>query len=270
MKRSDYWSIIVAIATASITIVGNRMLFKELQVYFESAIIAREIAYIIVELFVGSIVYLIYSKKIEKKTRSTLVCKSWELRKDGTFAGILLNVGIGCIVAVLTCFTNADYIIRSNFTVEPHTGKELFLLSISMILVAPIVEELTMRGILMNTLWRSRGLKTSVVISSVCFGIMHGTSFTTVAFAILFGVIVAFVYAANRSILDSIFVHAAHNAYIVLSMVVPRSSLGFSNTNLPITILISVMLVGIVILYETCLWKKYKRKVLPRIEVDPW
>jgi len=79
---------------------------------------------------------------------------------------------------------------------------------VSLVVLAPIVEEITFRGYLLHRWGHKYSLWTGITLSSVLFGIMH----PDVLAAIFFGVVMCLVYLRTRSLYGPMLLHAAWNA----------------------------------------------------------
>ena len=86
---------------------------------------------------------------------------------------------------------------------------------LSVVLVAPVVEEYFFRGLLLRRWTHKWGPVRAVVASSVLFGILHAD----VVGALLFAIAMCALYAHYRSLWPSIIVHAANNAIAAVMMV---------------------------------------------------
>lgn len=90
-------------------------------------------------------------------------------------------------------------------TMEPIS---LFLLFLSVVVMAPIVEEIAFRGVLYNLLSDRMSLIAAAIVSSLIFGIMHGTTFLQTA---VIGFVLAFIYQVTGDLKMAILGHAANN-----------------------------------------------------------
>ena len=81
------------------------------------------------------------------------------------------------------------------------------------VLVAPIVEELVFRGVLLRSLVARWGTNVGIVTSALVFGVLHVGAFGAVAF----GIVMALVYLRTRTLLVPIACHALHNGLVVLA-----------------------------------------------------
>ena len=90
-----------------------------------------------------------------------------------------------------------------------NTPLALELLSIAV--VTGITEELVFRGFVNSRLSRGMRTGTVVIVSSVIFGLAHGTPLA-VAYSALIGLVFCLLYEKFKSVLPSIFAHVAFNA----------------------------------------------------------
>lgn len=85
------------------------------------------------------------------------------------------------------------------------------------VLLAPIVEELLFRGLLLPSL--AKWLKSpamGLAVSSILFGLIHYNVAKTVPALIVFGVVLGATYLKTRSLVAAILVHALFNAKTIL------------------------------------------------------
>ncbi len=80
--------------------------------------------------------------------------------------------------------------------------------------MAPLIEELVFRGVIMQPL-RRYGNGFAVVISSLLFALVHGTP-SNVVFAFISGLAIGFAVIYSRSIWVGIIIHALNNGFSVL------------------------------------------------------
>ena len=88
------------------------------------------------------------------------------------------------------------------------------------VLVAPLVEETVFRGYLYPLFAKSFGVASSVIITGVLFGLMHGAqlgwTWSLVFVLITVGVIFTFVRARTGSVFASFLLHLGYNSVIAL------------------------------------------------------
>ena len=85
-------------------------------------------------------------------------------------------------------------------------------LVLTLLVVAPIVEELLFRGILLHRWAMKWRLGTAVVVCSVAFGFVHQLNFFG---ATAFGLVMALVYLRTRTLLVPMACHVLNNAVVV-------------------------------------------------------
>lgn len=102
-----------------------------------------------------------------------------------------------------------------NEVVESVSGGDTLLNFLCAAVVAPLIEELVFRGVIMQPL-RRFGNVFAVVASALLFGLSHGGP-SNVVFAFLCGVALGFVVIASKSIWVGIAVHFLNNFYAVAS-----------------------------------------------------
>lgn len=92
---------------------------------------------------------------------------------------------------------------------------------LSVVVMAPILEEILCRGLIFESLREKRGVFTAWIFSSLFFAIMHFHP-AMVLNAFVMGLILCFVYIKTRSLVASMILHAFNNSiayiFIVLGM----------------------------------------------------
>ena len=89
------------------------------------------------------------------------------------------------------------------------------------VVIAPLVEEVLFRGVLVNRWGVKWGLRTGIVASSVLFGVLHLVD--TVG-GTVFGLVTAVLYLRTRTLIVPIALHAANNAvYAVAELMFPSA-----------------------------------------------
>ena len=96
----------------------------------------------------------------------------------------------------------------------------LISLIITIVAVAPVVEEVLFRGVLLHRWTLKWGLGPAVVVSSLVFGIGHNVQ---VVGATVFGVVMALLYSRTRTLIIPIVFHVLNNATVVLAGIMLES-----------------------------------------------
>jgi membrane protease YdiL (CAAX protease family) len=124
----------------------------------------------------------------------------------GLSFGLLSGVSVLSIAAMLSFFFNASLLGGSPIRME-FTKWHLFTL----IVLAPLCEELFFRGILLKALREDYSARWAVILSSVIFMLGHGGLF--VPGPLVLGLIVGPMMLVTRSIIPGIVFHSMSNLY---------------------------------------------------------
>jgi len=120
----------------------------------------------------------------------------------------------------------------------PDTVGGLALATATVVLVAPLAEELLFRGLLYRLARRSWGPWPAAVVSALAFGLVHGEPWYLFGLVGL-GMWLAFLYESTGSLLMPVVAHATHNGISLLLMVKDRATLGAEE---PITAVDGILL----------------------------
>ncbi len=89
-------------------------------------------------------------------------------------------------------------------------GQSSFFSFLSIVIAAPILEELIFRGIILDGLLKKYSPINSILISSVLFGLVHLNPWQFVA-ALSLGAFIGWIYYKTKSVSYAIIIHAANN-----------------------------------------------------------
>jgi membrane protease YdiL (CAAX protease family) len=163
----------------------------------------------------------------------------WRLRKAGRnpfrplHAHEIRTVMIGVAVLVLVRIGTGVQLLLTNQTKHVQAGFEHFdvvthaptitaigvsLGVMSMVMLAPIVEETIFRGLLFGALVQRLGVLASALITALIFGAVHGDPILFPTLAAL-GFVAALAYAATGNLWVPITLHALNNALGAISLV---------------------------------------------------
>jgi len=121
-------------------------------------------------------------------------------------------------------FINAPNILENlSFNENPVA---YILLFISIVLLAPVVEEIVFRGILFNLLNKKRGLIFSMIVSSLFFGVLHAETMVPTT---VIGFVLCFIYQKTGSLKLSMAGHMFNNLVafmlpVLIGNMVPESN----------------------------------------------
>jgi len=111
--------------------------------------------------------------------------------------------------------------------VERGSGGAFVLLVLTVLVAAPVAEELMFRGVLLRSLLRRFGPGAAVLVSAVAFGLVHLLDFTVgslIALPVLvaFGVVSGWLAVRSGDLGRSILFHAGFNAFTAAALIVQR------------------------------------------------
>lgn len=134
-------------------------------------------------------------------------------------ASLLARLATVVYVAVVSVF-DSEFLLPEQQI--PHEVFDDFLVQvvagISIVAVAPVVEELFFRGFLFAGLRKLLGLWPAALISSVVFAVVHAQSGLVIPFTAV-GLILAYLYHRSKSIYVPMAMHFFFNAVSFLAMV---------------------------------------------------
>jgi membrane protease YdiL (CAAX protease family) len=128
----------------------------------------------------------------------------------------------GCILSILVFIVTAKMQPPEDVPIEElFRYKNTAILFMAMaVLVAPLVEETVFRGYLYPLFAKYFGVGTSILVTGVLFGLMHGAqlgwTWGLVSVLIVVGVIFTFVRARTGSVFASFLLHLGYNSMIAL------------------------------------------------------
>ncbi|MBR5227469.1 MAG: CPBP family intramembrane metalloprotease [Clostridia bacterium] len=141
-----------------------------------------------------------------------------------------------------------DTITSMNYFNSKNQFLGFVLYTISILIVAPISEELLCRGIMFGELNKKFSENQAIIISAVVFGVMHLMAGGVVLAigAIIMGIILGFAYKTTKSLPRTMFVHGVANFADIIMLFLGK----ISSTNLIVfTIIIAIALLSIILLY---------------------
>jgi membrane protease YdiL (CAAX protease family) len=165
------------------------------------------------------VLLFIFLRKI--KVKEYLRVKKISIDVTAKFAayGVFLNLFISSVLFFVINFIDLgsvgdNYIIMMN---DIFTGN-LLLLFISVVVVAPIAEEIILRGVVLNELRASMSFLIVVLIQAFLFGFIH-LNYIQGVYAGLFGIVLGYAYIKYDSLLIPIALHMSFNLIGFLSSI---------------------------------------------------
>lgn len=97
------------------------------------------------------------------------------------------------------------------FEFTESSNLSVFYRGIAVLIIAPIFEELFFRKFLFGEVLKKNSLTTSVIVSSICFSIVHLPSYRNLLPTFIFGIIACFIYNKTKNIFYTIILHFLTN-----------------------------------------------------------
>jgi uncharacterized protein len=139
---------------------------------------------------------------------------------------LLITFGFIFLIVLAVSYISPDSInaiLNDDSAVIPEVFSSKVYYFITAVFLAPIVEEITFRGIILNRLKVRWGTGSAIIISSVLFGILHFRM--AIVGAIVFGVCMSLVYLRTRKILITMTIHFLNNLFASVLMFFPGSDI---------------------------------------------
>lgn len=114
--------------------------------------------------------------------------------------------------------------------VRPANKTELNLSLFSLALIAPVCEELLLRGVMLSA-WEKRGAKAAVMTTAVLFAMLHG-SVTGMPGEIAAGIVLGWIVLWTDSVYAGMIWHGAYNAAVALLAYVTSGGDGAQHVDL--------------------------------------
>jgi membrane protease YdiL (CAAX protease family) len=196
------------------TIILFQILFIPIKMIFETTLGKELTSLIYYVLTMGITFVIIHRKRINRQETSNY------------------DFGIGSIkIILLLCFATAAILIGIKFPIVsqipmPEYMQKIFLDDgsstgvysfITIVIAAPILEELIFRGIILNGLLKSYSPLKSIIISSLLFGLVHLNPWQFIG-ASIGGILSGWVYFKTKKITLPIIIHMTNNllAFLVI------------------------------------------------------
>jgi membrane protease YdiL (CAAX protease family) len=134
------------------------------------------------------------------------------------FKASLIGIVEG-ILFLIFAITKSDTLITSNAERLSGAGSiEMILTFVSVVIAAPLIEEVLFRGLLYGSLRDVIGIPGAILISGIVFGVLHLTSVGTVIVASAAGIAMAYIYAMSGNLAYTIILHSLVNLIVTLKV----------------------------------------------------
>ena len=156
-------------------------------------------------------VYALMNKKREKTVIEKHKMKWWEMIVAILMMAGMVSVGaiVGFVINLVIVLLTGAEAANVNSLADMMTNSNFFLRVLTVGILAPIVEELVMRKILIDRIVKYGELM-AILFSGLAFGLIHG-NINQFIFATFVGMFSAFIYIRTGRIIYSIILHMALN-----------------------------------------------------------
>lgn len=165
--------------------------------------------------FTMGLVFLFAAKMFKKNGIELNI--SFDKPQGGKNVPLIILAGIGgCLVAnyitsvVRIMFEGIGLYVDYTAVEDPKNITDIILMFICTTVVAPLLEEFAMRGVVLQSL-RKYGNGFAIIASSFIFALLHGNP-VQILFAFMCGILLGYAAVATGSLWTSIIIHAAVNS----------------------------------------------------------
>ncbi|MCL6589377.1 MAG: CPBP family intramembrane metalloprotease [Firmicutes bacterium] len=173
---------------------------------------------------------------------------------------IIIFVGVSlCCVYLNNFFDNLFNIPKDMFNIY-NIQYDLFGVIFTLLVIAPITEELFFRGVILNGFLSRYGISKSIILSGILFGVFHLNP-SIIPGAIIGGIIFAWIAIKENSLVLPIIGHIVYNSITIINKYnkVEIKKLMFVSSIKEEYLLLSgiiMLLIGLTIFYKNYMYNK--------------
>lgn len=129
------------------------------------------------------------------------------------FAALAYSVGFYLLSNYMAPEANNPIFHSADYYSAMLPGLGPVLMSLNLLIAAPAVEEIVMRGVVYTRIENACGRMTAIILSSLLFGLMHvlAGGLVLAVGAVLMGLVFALIFAKTNSLPACVIAHAAAN-----------------------------------------------------------
>ncbi len=139
----------------------------------------------------------------------------------------LANITLWGVIMTLCLGVALEPLLEITPQVPTYPGRGLPAV-ISLVIVAPLFEEIICRGVILEALRRRGGVLMALVVSSLFFALLH-VNITLVINSFIMGMMLGFFYIRTKSIVVPIILHAINNAFAYILLYTNSSDITLSD-----------------------------------------
>lgn len=157
------------------------------------------------------------------------------LRKMNFWSVLLLIPLVYLLEPLLVCINAFSMAFSTNMianTMEDISSSMPYIAGLSLMALLPaLVEEITFRGVLLNSFHRDSNPWPAIIFSAICFGSMH-MNLNQITYALVLGVLMGIILEATGSILSTMIVHFIYNGTSTTLLYLLPKLMSWSNSML--------------------------------------
>jgi membrane protease YdiL (CAAX protease family) len=189
------------------TIILVQLLFSIIAKIFETTL-GKELTLLISYVLTMGITFvIIHRKRINRQETSNYDFGIGSIKIILLLCFATVAIEIGIIVPIISQIPMSDYMEKILLDDGSSTAVYSF---ITIVIAAPILEELIFRGIILNGLLKSYSPLKSIIISSLLFGLVHLNPWQFIGASII-GILSGWVYFKTNKLTLSIIIHMTTN-----------------------------------------------------------
>ncbi len=208
---------------------------------------------------ISQIVSLAIFLPVYLKTKKYIPGVKVSLKKDikSSIVYILAIVGLGCLSGLI--MTGIEQLIKMpdggmNTVNDMLYSGSIILSFITIVVLAPILEEIMFRGIIFNILNSKMNTWAAIIISALIFGAIHMNIIQGIN-AFILGLALAYIYSKTHNLYTCIWIHFINN---LLSVITQKINYATSGSYVPDTV-ISIIIQSVIIVVALVLVIKNKQ-----------
>lgn len=214
-KTSNYIGIAFIVYYFAASVFSLIFLIPTIAEKYVSSVAFENAVGVFYSFFTMGLVFLIAAKLYKKNGVNLNI--SFDKPQGGKNVPLIIFAGIGgCLVAnyitsvVRLMFENIGLYVDYTAVEDPQNIADIILMFICSTVVAPLLEEFAMRGVVLQSL-RKYGNGFAIIASSFIFAVFHGNP-VQILFAFMCGILLGYAAVATDSLWTGIIIHAAVNS----------------------------------------------------------
>ncbi|MDP2724402.1 MAG: type II CAAX endopeptidase family protein [Bacteroidales bacterium] len=195
-------------------VILSMLLFGPVNILLNN-VLGREISFLIYYLLAMGVPFVIVHSIRSKRTgisKYNLSLSSVKIMVLVTISTIAIQTGI--ISPIVNLLPMPEFMKKIFLELANQNGIFSF---VAIVIVAPILEELIFRGIILNGLLRKYSPAKSIIISSILFGIVHLNPWQFIG-ALIIGLFSGWIYYKTRKLTLAIMIHFVNNLIAFIGM----------------------------------------------------